>query len=335
MGDVRGGAGDGGAGASPSPGCARRRPRRGPLGVLRTVLAAVLVVAACVCVPAGALSVWAKYEIGDTDSFVSTVSPLAADHDVREAVATAVTNGVMDQVDLGPLNDQAREFVHDAAVSFTGSEAFRDAWDAATHGAHAAVVKALNDEESGGDITIDLGPVTEQVKQKLVDNHVPYADRIPVAHTDITFVESRELGTAREVFHAFETAGPWPAVAALVLAAAGLLLAHRRLRALALTALGFALAGVVLRIVVMAGRAETMDRLPSDIARPAAGAGYDALTHSLTTAAWWLTGAGGVVCVGLLVLSALRRRRRPGPASREDPPGPRGQRWRVQRFASR
>lgn len=335
MGDVRGGAGDGGAGAPPSPGSAGRRPRRGPLGLLRTVLAVILVVAACVCVPAGALSVWAKYEIGDTDSFVSTVSPLAANRDVREAVATAVTNGVMDQVDLGPLNDQAGEFVHDAAVSFTGSEAFRDAWDAATHGAHAAVVKALNDEESGGDVTIDLGPVTEQVKQKLVDNHVPYADRIPVAHTEITFVESKELGTAREVFHAFETAGPWPAVAALVLAAAGLLLAHRRLRALALTAIGFALAGVVLRIVVMAGRAETMDRLPSDIARPAAGAGYDALTHALTTAAWWLIGAGGVVGVGLLVLSALRGRRGPGRSSREDSPGPRGRRWRVQRFVSR
>ncbi|NED82530.1 hypothetical protein G3I76_20825, partial [Streptomyces sp. SID11233] len=73
-------------------------------------------VVACVCVPAGALSVWAKYEIGDTDTFVDAVSPLASDRDVREAVADAVTDGVMRQVDLGPLQDQGREFVREAAV---------------------------------------------------------------------------------------------------------------------------------------------------------------------------------------------------------------------------
>lgn len=310
MGDERDIGGGSGARGSADPGV---RPGGGPgrrgLRVLRAWLAALLVVLACLCVPAGALSIWAKYEIGDTGSFVSTVSPLAANKDVREAVADAVTDGVMDQIDLGPLNGQARDFVHDAAVSFTGSDAFRDAWDAATRGAHSAVEDALSDEESGGDITVDLGPVTEQVKKQLVDSHVPYADRIPVTDTDITFVESRELGTAREVFHGFQVAGVWPAVGAFVLAAAGIGLAHRRLRALALTALGFALAGAVLRIAVLVARALTMERLPSDISRPAAGAGFDALTHALTTASWWLVGIGGVIAVGMGAGSLVRGRR--------------------------
>jgi hypothetical protein len=262
------------------------------------------------CVPAGALSVWAKYEIGDTDTFVDSVSPLASDRDVREAVADAVTDGVMRQVDLGSLQAQAREFVREAAVSFTGSPAFRDAWDAAARGAHTAVLEALGDRESGGDIRVDLGPVTKQVKQQLIDNHVPYADRIPETDTSITFVESRELGTARKVFHAFETAGPWPAVAAFVLGAGAVALAHRRLRALGLLALGVALAGVALRLTLMAGRDETLDRIPSGFSRPAAGAGYDALTHALTTASWWLVGIGCAAGAAALATSAVRARRR-------------------------
>ncbi|MEW2350010.1 hypothetical protein [Streptomyces sp. NPDC006684] len=278
---------------------------RGAGHVVRAVLAVVLAVVACVCVPAGALSVWAKYEIGDTDTFVEAVSPLASNRDVREAVADAVTDGVMRQVDLGPLQDQGREFVREAAVSFTGSPAFRDAWDAAARGAHTAVLDALSDRESGGDIRIDLGPVTKQVKQQLIDNHVPYADRIPDTDTSITFVESRELGTARKVFHAFETAGPWPAIAAFVLGGASIALAHRRLRALSFLAFGVALAGVVLRLALMAGRDQTLGSIPSGFSRPAAGAGYDALTHALTTASWWLVGVGCAVgvagAVGLLV----------------------------------
>ncbi|EDY42904.2 hypothetical protein, partial [Streptomyces sp. SPB074] len=261
---------------------------RGAGYVVRALLAVVLAVVACVCVPAGALSVWAKYEIGDTDTFVDTVSPLASDRAVREAVADAVTDGVMRQVDLGPLQDQGREFVREAAVSFTGSTAFRDAWDAAARGAHRAVLDALSDRESGADIRIDLGPVTKQVKQRLIDNHVPYADRIPDTDTSITFVESRELGTARKVFHAFETAGPWPAIAAFVLGGAAIALAHRRLRALSLLAFGVALAGVALRLTLMSARDETLDRIPSGFSRPAAGAGFDALAHALTTASWWL-----------------------------------------------
>ncbi|OON75575.1 hypothetical protein [Streptomyces tsukubensis] len=270
---------------------------------MRKFLSAVLIVVACVLVPAGCLSVWAKYEIGDTDRFVAATAPLAENDDVRGAVADAVTGGVMTQVDGGPLDASLRSFVHAAAESFTGSPPFKAAWDAAVRGAHGVVEDALASDQ-GRDISVDLGPVTEQVKSQLVDHGVALADRIPVNHTEITFVESKELGTVRKVFRAFQRAGPWPAVAAVVLAAGGIGLARRRRGTLMLTALGFALGGAALRVLVAVARGLTMDSLPSDVSRPAAGAGYDALTATLRTASWSLV-IGGVALALITWLSGV------------------------------
>ncbi|MFI6092265.1 hypothetical protein [Streptomyces sp. NPDC051218] len=274
--------------------------------VFRRPLSAVLLVIAVLLVPLGTLSTWAKYEIEDADAYVATMAPLASDPDVGDAVAGAVTDSVMKEIDVGPLQGTVESFVRDAVRSFTGTKAFKTAWNAANRAAHDAVQDALSDRSDGGAVTIDLAPITEQVKRQLGADGVPFADRIPVTHTEVTLMESSDLGPFGKGFHMLQVAGLWLPVAAVLLAVAGIFLAVHRRRAVIRTALGAALAGAVLAVAVMVGRGLTLDDLPKDVSRPAAEAVYDALTLTLSVAGWVILGVGLAVALAAWL---LRRRR--------------------------
>ncbi|MEU7578488.1 hypothetical protein AB0B50_12865 [Streptomyces sp. NPDC041068] len=284
------------------------------------MLSVVLLLLACLLVPLGALSTWAKYEIGDTDNYVATMAPLASDSAVQTAVADAVTDSVMKEIDVGPLQGTVETFVRDAVQSFTETSAFKTAWNAANRAAHDAVQRALNDG-SNGEVTIDLAPITEQIKQQLVDDGVPFASKMPVKHTEITVMESKDLGRLRNGFHSLQVAGVWLPVAAVVLAAAGLWLAPRRRRAVFWTALGAALGAGALLIAVAIGRSVTLGDLPSDVSQDAAGAVYDALTATLRTAGWVVVGAGLSAALLAWLLPRLHRGRG---ELRDKPPPARG-----------
>ncbi|WP_055566124.1 hypothetical protein [Streptomyces atriruber] len=274
---------------------------------VRSPLSAVLLVLACVLVPLGVLSIWAAYEIGDRDSYVATMAPLSSDPAVRAAVADQVTGSVMKEIDVGPLQGTVESFVRDAVGSFTETKSYETAWNAANRAAHDALQSALNDD-SKGEVTIDLAPITEQVKQQLVDDGVPFASKIPVKHTEITVLQSKDLGGLWKSFHALQVAGVWPAVAAAVLAAAGILLATRRRGAVIRTALGMALAAAVLALAVAIGRSLTLDDLPPDISHDAAGAVFDALTETLRVTAWVIVAVMLLAAAAVWLLPRLRRR---------------------------
>jgi hypothetical protein len=280
---------------------------------VRKVLSALLIVLACLLVPPAGLSAWAKYEIGDTGRYVEAMAPLAAGPDVRGAVADTVTDGIMSEVEVGPLEGEVRAYVHRAVRSFTGTEAFRAAWNAANRAAHDAVLRALRSDR-GGAVTLDLAPVTARLKTRLADDRVPMADRIPVEHTEVTVLRAQELGSVRKGFHVLEIAGFWCPLAAVALAVGGILLAVRRRRAVTATALGTALGAALLALATAAARVLTLEGLPGHVSRAAAGAVYDALTETLRTATWSILALGLTVALATW-LTDRRARRRAGSAA--------------------
>jgi hypothetical protein len=293
---------------------------------LRSGLSAVLITLSCLLVPFGALSAWAAYGLTDTGRYVTTMAPLAADPNVREAVADTVGDGIVREI--GPEMDArvprgtVSPFVHDAVCSFTQTAAFRTAWNEGNRVAHDAVLRALRDDagRTGRPVTVDLAPVTAQVKRRLLQDHVPLANRIPVEHTEVALLPAQDLGRLRKGFHVLEVAGFWLPVTAVAFAVAGLALAARRRRALTATALGTALGGALLALALAVGRSLTLADLPDEVSHPAAGAVYDAHTTTQRTASWllvalgltvatltWLTGHPGV-------LRLVRRHRATAPA---------------------
>jgi hypothetical protein len=320
----------------------------------RGTLSAVLTVLACLLMPVGALAAWATYEIADRTRYESVMAPLAADPAVREALADAVAAGILREVRVGPrLRRPVREFTYDAAHSFTRTEAFRTAWHLTNRAAHDAVLTAVREEgaygrsgagdggaEGGGaghggahgggayagavrPVMLDLAPIGELVKRQLVRDHVPFAHRIPVAHTEVEVLSATELVQLRKGYRVLEIAAFWLPVGALALAAGGILVATQRRRAVCATGLGAALGGALLGVAVALGRHLTLADLPPDVSPAAAGAVYDALTATLRSVTWGLLGLGTTVAVTAWLTDRLVRRRRasaaPPPAPAEDP----------------
>ncbi|MET7703119.1 hypothetical protein [Streptomyces sp. NPDC005485] len=302
---------------------------------VRRVLSAVLIGLACLLAPLGALSAWATYAIGDTGRYEATMAPLATDRNVRDAIAAGIADGIMHEVHVGqPLRGPVHSFVRDAARSFTRTPAFAAAWEAANRAAHDAVMQALRDGNDragngrgagggGGDVTIDLAPVTEQVKRQLADNHMPLAGRIPVEHTATTVLHARDAGRLRKGFQVLEVAGFWLPLAAAVLASTGILVAVCRRRAVLATGLGTSLGAALLGAAVAIGRRLTLADLPAGVSRSAVGAVYDALTETLRQVSWLLLGLGLAVALGALLTGRIARARQASaalaPAAAEQP----------------
>ncbi len=270
----------------------------------------MLVGLACLLTPLGVLAMWAKYGIEDGARYAATTAPLASDAQVRDAITAAVTDGIMREVHVGaPLKGSVHAFVRDAVRSFTTTEAFHTAWDTANLTAHDSLMRALHDD-GDSPVTLDLAPAAERMKRQLADEHVPFAGRIPVAHTEITLLQSEELPKLRKGFHVLEVTGFWLPVAAAGFALAGILVAVCRRRAVLATGLGTALGAALLGVAIAVGRRMTLEDLPAGVSHPAAGALYDALTETLRTVSWLLLGLGLAVALAAWLTGVYVRRRR-------------------------
>ncbi|MFD0440105.1 hypothetical protein [Streptomyces chartreusis] len=292
---------------------------------LRNALSAALIALSCLLVPFGALAACVTYGLADTGRYVTAMAPLAADPAVQGAVADSVEAGILDEVDdrlaassAAPETGGVRPFVDDAVRSFTRTDAFHTAWDAGNRAVHDAVLRALRDDRERA-VTVDLAPITAQVKRRLTDDHVRLAEQIPVEHTQVPVLPADEVARLRKGYDVLEVAGFWLPVSAAVLAAAGVAVAACRRRAVTATALGTALGGALLALAVAIGRRLTLADIGEAAHRPAAGAIYDALTQTLRTVSWLLVVLGLTVALACRLTEYLARRRRASAAPAADP----------------
>ncbi|MDQ0405097.1 MULTISPECIES: hypothetical protein [unclassified Streptomyces] len=300
---------------------------------LRSGLSAVLISLACLLAPCGTLAGWVTYGLADTGRYVAAMAPLADDPDVRDTVADTLGAGVADEVAAGPGNGAVRLFVRDAARSFARTEAFRVGWDAANRAVHVAVLRALRDDRARGrPVTVDLAPVTARVRERLAEDHVSFARRIPVRHTAVTVLPAHEVDRLRKGYHVLDVAAFWLPLAAVVFALTGIAVAACRRHALTAAGIGTALGGALLALAVVLGRRLTVADLPGPVDGPAAGAVYDALTETLRTASWLLVALGLTVALTSWLTGRLRpllHRRRPPTPPAADPTAPAPTRTRL------
>ncbi|MEV7375467.1 hypothetical protein AB0O51_31820 [Streptomyces sp. NPDC090301] len=292
----------------------------------RSFLAAVLIVIGCLLVPLGIVAAWTSDIVGDTDRYVSTVAPLASDADVQAAVANRVTGAVMEHIDLetllegvapeqrpllakalgklgGSLESAVSSFVHDKAQDIVASDAFETVWTDANRAVHTSVVRALTGSGDGAvqinndTVTVDLAPVIERVKERLVDSGLTVAGKIPEIHTDFTVVKSEDIGKVKTGFRLLQVMGLWLPVLAVLLVVAGVLLSTHRRRTVIASAIGVAVAALVLGIALTVFRTVYLNALPDTVSQPAAGSVYDALIHFLRTTVRMVVTLGLVVAL--------------------------------------
>ncbi|MFE0137886.1 hypothetical protein ACFWY6_40950 [Streptomyces sp. NPDC059037] len=305
----------------------------GPGGIARKVVSAVLIVLACVLVPVSVLTVWVHDIVLDTDRYVETVEPLASDPAIEDAAHNRIVQAVDVRVDgkrataeiaawlqsqglppraaqavkgLAPQLDAAVTGAADkVATRFVESDRFEKVWTTANREAHSALVHALTGKGRGavgvddGTVTLDVGAAVEEVKKDLVDAGVTPAEHIPDVDKKMVLIQSDKLKSVQSAGHALDVAGTWLPALTVVIGAAGVFLAYRRRRALAKTALGAAVACLIVAIVLVVARRYYLDHLPPQVQSEAAAAAiFDHLLHFLRVTLRTVIVLGVIIALG-------------------------------------
>ncbi|UKJ64978.1 hypothetical protein H1Q78_06340 [Cellulosimicrobium cellulans] len=286
-----------GTGAGGEPPSAVRRPRRR----LRAVACAVLITLGALLAPLGAVSAWAQRELTDTDRYVATVGPLAADPVVQSAVAGRLTEEVMSRIDVGalvddlvggleerdvppratqalaaleaPLRSGVESLVHETATRLVESDAFEGAWLQANRVAHQQLVAVMRGEDGDilqvddGRLSIQLSGLIDLLKERLVDRGLGVAARIPSVDATFTIAQSAELVMLQNRYAQIVTLTTWLPWVVLGLLAAGVLVANRRSRALVVAGLALTGAMVGLGIGLAVARGLYLGALSGQVLR--------------------------------------------------------------------
>lgn len=284
----------------------RRKPGR-----WRSVVSGILVVLALLLTPVALLSSWARLELVDTDRFVATFAPLAEDPDVQAFVADTVTGIIEEQVDIpeltaqvfdgirslelppraadalglleGPAAQGLQALVAQTVSQVVASDAFADTWATALRVSHRQAIAAIQGDPNaaleigpGGQLSVQLGPIIETVKQQLVDRGVGFASAIPVVNQSIAIAQADSLVLVQTVYALAVAVGTWLPWVVLAMLVGGVLLARNRPRAFIWTAAGFALVMATLAAGVGIGRLFFVGTVsPSIMPAGAAGALYE------------------------------------------------------------
>jgi hypothetical protein len=289
------------------------RPRRQRW---RSVVATLLIVIGCILAPISVVAVWTKNLVTDTDRYVATVQPLASDPAIQSAVADRITAEIFTHLDVagvtnqavdalaerglpplvanqlhslsGPLSSGVQSFVRDEVGKVVASDTFADAWLTANRAAHQALVAALTGDTREGvtiendTVSINLGPIIQEVKQRLIDRGFGLASRIPNVNPSFVLVQSDYIAQARGAFNLLNAVGFWLPIVALIFLAIGIYVAKGHRRALVGAGLGIAGGMVVLALALALFRTIYLNELPLGVlTRDAAAVFYDTLVRFL------------------------------------------------------
>jgi cytochrome b561 len=224
-------------------------PTTGPKTTKRwqKVVSVVLLVIGFILVPISGIAIWSHNQLTNTDRYVETVSPLADNTDIQQAVATVVVNSLFAQVDpakqiedalpskagfLGqPIATAMKSYATDVTEKLLDTEQFQKLWDGINRRAHTQLVALLTDDDAkaaganvhikDGKVTLDLSSVITQVQTKLVDAGLSFLQGVnvpPVSRT-IAIINTEGLAEAQSYLGILDTLAwvlPVLAIAALI-----------------------------------------------------------------------------------------------------------------------
>jgi hypothetical protein len=282
----------------------------------RTVVATLLIVVACVLAPLSVVAVWTRNQVTNTDRYVATVSPLASDPAIQNAIADQITAQVFAYIDIRGLTTQAldalssrglspqvtsqleafsvpiangvQSFTRDQVGKVVASDAFTNAWIQANRTAHAELVKALTGEGGGAvtvendTVSVNLAAFVQTVKAQLVASGFTLAERIPEVNASFVLFQSKDITRVRSGFNLLNTLGVWLPIIMLILLVLGVYVAKDHRRALVGAAVGVAVSMVVLALALAIFRSIYLDAVPANLLpHDAAAVLYDTIVRFL------------------------------------------------------
>jgi hypothetical protein len=307
--------------AAPEPAVARSGGRRVLVGV-RVVAAALAATLGVLCLVLAPVTIWARNLVLNTDRYVSTVSPLASNPGVQDAVIAAVDRQVETHIDVqslvgsvlppdaakvlgAPVQNAVYGLIHNVTSDFVHSKAFQNLWTGINRAAHTQIVNLLTGKKSSlrvraGQVVLDLSPVVQNVQARLVSAGLAVASQVPPVGATLEIAQLKGVTKAQKLVRALNTIADWLPWIGLVLIAAGVTLARRHRRALMRSLIGLGAGMIVLGIGLAIGRHIYLNNIPTTaLPRSTAASIFDTLVRYLR----W--GIRGVFLVALLVILGL------------------------------
>jgi LPXTG-motif cell wall-anchored protein len=298
----------------------QRSPKQKVLRGLRAFAAVLCIVLGVLSLVVSVPAIWGRNLLLNTDRYVDTLKPVASDPGVQDVIVTQVTKQVVAHVDIsqladqvlptraaqllgGPLESAFQGFVRTVTTKFVESDAFDKLWVTVNQLAHNQIVYALTAEapknaattvSDNGKVVLNLAPIVDQVKQKLVDAGLTVAKNIPTIGATIEIANVHGLQQARKATHLLDVVANWLPWVGLAFLAGGIALSRKRRRAVLVSVLCVAAGMVVVGLSVTIGRNIYLSNIPTDILpRGTASYLFDTLVRYLR----W-----GLRLVGLLAL---------------------------------
>jgi hypothetical protein len=289
---------------------------------MRKAGVAALLVAATLLWTAFGLGLWAERQALDTDEWVDTSGELLENEPVRTALGLFIVDRLYDSEEVqaqieevlpprldalaGPAAAGLKEVARRNAPRLLGSALALNAWREANEAAHGRLV-ALVEGEAGGNLTLDLGTLFQQVAEGT--GLPPEAvDRLPPEVSALQIASGDDLQTAQDALDLFEALVWVLLVLAVVFFAGAVALSRDRRRTLVSVGGCLMFAGLaVLAVRRLAGEAVVEALADAPNAVGAADDAWDISTSLLVDAAQGSVLAGLFIVTGAWLAGAGRR----------------------------
>lgn len=275
---------------------------------MRTAIGTILVVLGFLLAAPAVAAFALVGEVTDEQAYLDAVTPLADDPAIQQSVAGQITQALDDK----GLPESARPLVQKSVDSFVAGPEFKQLWVSVNKEAHPEVLAMLRGEDSGslsvkGDaVVLDLGDVTQQLKQKMVAAGVPLAEQIPSVDASVQLISRPAVRQIVPAFDALENASTWLPILAIVFLVGGVLISARRGRTMIVGGIGLVVMMLLLVLATFLARSEVTARSSQP---ELVGSFYDAITSEVTLIAWIVCAVGGAaVLAGAFMASAQARR---------------------------
>ncbi|RJQ33510.1 MAG: hypothetical protein C4562_00115 [Actinobacteria bacterium] len=283
-------------------------------------LVAILLILGLVLAPFSVAAVWLNRQVVDTDAYVNTVGPLSEDPAIQTAVANYVTNQIFTQVNVtqkakealppnaqflaGPLSENMRGFVNTAVKKVVATDQFNKLWVQANRTAHNALTLVIVPKEGvvstgGGQVTLNLGELMNQVKAQLRQRGITIFDNVDISGIDkqLVLFQSDTLAQVQSYVTFLNNLAIILPLLSLAFIAGAIALSPVRIRTTFWTGFGLAISMAVLLVALAIAKQYFLNTVISNqISSSAASAFYDTIAATLRLA------ARGFVLLGLILM---------------------------------
>ena len=307
-----------------------RQARRRRIG-WRTPVATVLIVIGCLLAPVSVVGVWTANQVSDTNRYIANIEPLVHDPAIQNAMTDKITLAITSRLNVAGYTNQAADlltskglprvgtllknfapsiasavtsYIHSTVHKIVTGPRFAQAWIQVNTVAHQTLVQALSGRGgavtvSNGQVTIDLAPFINIVKQNLSARGFSLVNSLPPIHPTLALFSSRELVKAQTLYRLINDLKIVLPILSLLLIAAGIYIAPGHRRAVIGAGLLFAASMLVLGAGLLIFRGIYLNSVPNSVLpSDAAAAMFDTFVRFIRAALRTLLVVGLVVAAG-------------------------------------